>query len=249
MQKAHQRHLLPALLASLALLLACVQPAGAEGDERVEVTGTVTSIDEAVGQFVIETEDGTQITIVPEKNFNFKRIAVGEVVEVEGTRNEDGSIAATKIRVENGSLGDDPTEAYGGYFCTQSDELHPFGALLVERYDTDYETLQAWFCEGFGWGQIMLALQTSGISGDDPGALLTQRAGGAGWGQIWQGLNLIGRPEDAGPPNDLDGDGKPDHAGKPNDEDGDGKPDHAGPPNDADGDGRPDHVGTPPGRP
>lgn len=34
---------------------------------------------------------------------------------------------------------------------------HPFGQRLAERYETDYATLQTWFCEGFGWGQIMLA--------------------------------------------------------------------------------------------
>lgn len=102
-----------------------------------------------------------------------------------------------------------------GYFCVQSEDQHPFGERLSERYEMDYETLQAWFCEGFGWGQVMLALQTSKITGEDPQDLLEARRSGAGWGEIWQELKLIGRPEHAGPPNDENGDGRPDFAGPP----------------------------------
>jgi hypothetical protein len=151
-----------------------------------------------------------------------------------------------------GEDGDDPS---GGYYCRQSDVEHPFGAYLADKYEVDYTTLQSWFCEeSFGWGQIMLALHTARITEDDAdllldaaSLLLEERSNGKGWGEIWQELKLIGRPEDAGPPNDEDGDGKPDFAGPPNDEDGDGKPDFAGPPNDEDGDGKPDFAGPPHG--
>jgi hypothetical protein len=72
--------------------------------------------------------------------------------------------------------------------------MHPFGKRLASCYEeVEYETLQVWFCSGFGWGQIMLALKTSEITGDDFDALLERRGEGEGWGQIWQDLELISR--------------------------------------------------------
>ena len=67
-----------------------------------------------------------------------------------------------------------------------------------------YQQVMTWFChtsgdgEGYGFGQIMLALQTSKILADtdnpmEAGALLVKRAEGMGWGQIWQEYKLIGR--------------------------------------------------------
>ena len=68
-----------------------------------------------------------------------------------------------------------------GHFCTQSDVPHPLGALLAERYEMKYEDLQAWFCDGHGWGQIMLALRTAKLTGADPAELLGERRSGEGW--------------------------------------------------------------------
>jgi hypothetical protein len=252
MNKISMRYFLLAILAALAMVLVAVQPAAAqEAGAEVEVTGTVTSIDEESGSFTVETEDGQAYTIFPGEGFDFNTLAEGDTVEVKGTLNEDGTVSALTIKVEEQEGEDDPTDDQDdpstGYFCTQSEDPHPFGDRLAERYGMDYETLQAWFCDGFGWGQIMLALQTSQITGGDPAALLEARRGGEGWGEIWQELKLIGRPEDAGPPNDENGDGRPDFAGPPNDRDGNGRPDFAGPPNDEDGDGKPDFAGPPDG--
>jgi hypothetical protein len=222
-----------------------------ESDDEVEFTGKVIAIDEAAGSFTVEAEDGTTYTVFPPEGFDFSTLEVGDTVEVKGTLNEDGSVAALNVNFEDDET-DDPST---GYYCTQSEDQHPFGARLAESYETDYATLQAWFCEGLGWGQIMLALQTGKLTGDDPAALLEARKGGAGWGEIWKELKLIGRPEQAGPPNDEDGDGRPDIAGPhkekvengkpdfpgfPKDKDGDGKPDAPGRPEDKDGDGKPD---------
>ena len=249
MNKLPIRYLFAVMLVTLSMVLAAVEPVAAqEAGTEVEFTGTVMFIDESFGSFTVETAEGETYTVFPGEDFDFSTLVVSDTVDVEGTLNEDGSVSALKVEVEEE---DDPTDGQDdpstGYFCTQSEEPHPFGARLAERYGADYQTLQAWFCDGFGWGQIMLALQTSEITEGDPAALLEARRGGQGWGQIWQELQLIGRPEHAGPPNDEDGNGRPDFAGPPNDEDGDGRPDFAGPPNDEDGDGRPDFAGPPDG--
>ncbi len=256
--KNRKRYTWLAAAGVLALALMVVQPAAAhtsalqEAGDEIELAGTVISIDEEAGIFVIQDDTGETHVVVPGEDFDFSTLEVDDVVEVEGLLNNDGSILAEKVDIEYPD--DDPGDGTGeelgdpseGYYCEQPDEQHPFGALLAERYATDYAALQGWFCDdGFGWGQVMLALVTSSLTDVEPGELLAARSADTGWGEIWQELKLIGRPEDAGPPNDEDGDGKPDFAGPPNDEDGDGKPDFAGPPNDEDGDGIPDHAGPP----
>ena len=252
MKKFSTRQMIAAMLMVLTMALVAVQPVAAQETE-VEIVGTVASIDEASGSFTVETETGETYTVVPGEGFDFSTLAVGDTVEVQGTVNEDETISALNITVEGQEEEQEDTST--GYYCTQSEDQHPFGARLAERYETDYETLQEWFCDGFGWGQIMLALQTSEITEGDPAALLEARRGGQGWGQIWQELKLIGRPEHAGPPNDEDGNGRPDFAGPPNDEDGNGRPDFAGPPDHAgspdkeNGGGRPEGAGPPAGRP
>lgn len=78
-----------------------------------------------------------------------------------------------------------------------------------------YLQVMTWFChtsddgEGYGFGQIMLALQTSQILADtespvEADALLAMRADGLGWGEIWKTLGFNGKPKPAdwtgGPP-------------------------------------------------
>jgi hypothetical protein len=231
---------LTALLLALALAFAPMQSAFADDDSEIEILATLISIDEEDGSLVVETEEGETYTVYPPEDFDFSLLQVGDLLEIEGTLNEDGSIDAFKVKVEYPDKDDtEPVEKdddpSGGYYCMQSEVPHPFGALLANRYETDYETLQGWFCDGFGWGQIMLALQTAGqVTDMDAESLLAARSDGQGWGQIWQGLGLIGRPEDAGPP---EGRGRPEGAGPP---EGKGPPEGRG--------GPPEGKGPPPGK-
>jgi hypothetical protein len=122
--------------------------------------------------------------------------------------------------------------------CVGSDP-HPVLQSISDTYEVEYSVVMDWFCSGYGVGEIMLAFQTADVTGGDPGEILASKTELGGWGKVWQSLGLIGRPEDAGPP---EGKGKPDHAGPP---EGKGKPDHAGPPDDK---GKPDHTGPPEGK-
>ena len=250
MNKISMRNLVLVLFAVLALALVAVQPVAAqEAGTDVQITGTVTAIDEVAGSFTVETEEGETYTVFPGEGFDFSALAVGDTVQVEGTLNEDGSVDALTIEEGEVDPGEEEEDGSNGYFCRQSEDAHPFGERLAERYEVEYETLQGWFCDGFGWGQILLALHTGDMTETDPAELLQARRDGEGWGQIWQGLNLIGRPEQADAPNDEDGNGRPDFAGPPADDDGDGRPDHAGPPENAGSQkdksdkGRPDDKG------
>lgn len=227
-----------------------------EEPEEIEFTGTVTAINGTDGTLEVEVEtddDGTvSYTVLVPDDFDLGELSIGDTVEVEGTLDEDGLVVASKVQLEDAEEDEDDGEEDGeedgeddddgdadgeNFFCANPDESHPVGQSIADSHDLSYEEVMAWFCEGnFGFGQIMLALHTAEITGDSADDLLGRRAGGEGWGQIWQDLDLIGRPEDAGPP---EGKGRPEDAGPPEDH---GRPEDAGPPEDH---GRPEWAGPP----
>lgn len=237
-----------------ALVLAPTAFAQEEEPVEVEFSCTVTEIDLEEGFFTCETEESEIYTVYPPEDFELEGLEVGDVYEVEGTLAEDGSVMAEKLEFEEpededeGEEGDDDGEGEGelGYFCrAETEDQHPVGAALAETYETEYEQVMQWFCEGrFGFGQIMLALQTAQMEEVEAGELLERRAGGEGWGQIWVDMGVIGKDKEADPPGGKpEWAGPPEHAGPP---EWAGRPDDAGRPEDAgppEGRGRPDHAG------
>jgi hypothetical protein len=117
--------------------------------------------------------------------------------------------------------------------------VHPVAASLAASYGVSYEQIMGWFCDGkYGLGEIMHALETGEETGVPAEDLLGLKTELGGWGQVWQGLGLIGRSKakPAGPPEEKPDGQLPDKpVGPPED-----KP--AGPPEDKPG-------GQPPGRP
>ncbi|MFP3853758.1 MAG: DUF5666 domain-containing protein [Anaerolineales bacterium] len=242
------RPLLASLLA-LTLIVSLAPTAMAAPtlqEEEVDLKGVVTSIDETAGTFTMEVEDDLgnleSYTVEPPGDFDLSTLEVGDEVEVEGLL-EDGVVLADKVEVDepdDDEDGEEEGEDGENFFCANSDESHPVAQSLADRYELTYEEVMGWFCEGnFGFGNIMLALQTATLAGEDAGTYLDRRTGGEGWGQIWQDLDLIGRPEEAGPPEWA---GPPENAGPPEDR---GRPEDAGPPEWA---GPPDHAGPKEGR-
>lgn len=107
---------------------------------------------------------------------------------------------------------DDTGDDQGG-FCTDADAQHPVAAKIAEKYGVTYEQVMAWRCEGhFGFGQIVLALETSSLTGKSADELLNQHGEGHGWGQIWKENGLTKNDKDGGPP-EWAGHGRPPWAG------------------------------------
>lgn len=257
-------HLALALMLALAAVTVGSQPAGAaanmQEDDEIEFTGTVSLIDPAAGTFTVEveSEDGSaeSYLIVAPEGFDFDTLEVGDVVEVEGIL-EDDQVMADKVDIEDAEEEDEEEgEEKGGFFCANADERHPVAQGIATTYEQPYEQVIGWFCDGFGLGQIMLALHTAELTGESAETFLARRAGGEGWGQIWLDFELIGRPKDAGPPEWA---GPPDEAGPPDDAGPaanrggpkkvgpraeKGRPEEAGPPEWA---GPPDEAGPPEG--
>jgi len=227
-----------------AVLAASVVIEVADDDDPtdVEFTGTVTSIDQEAGTFTGETEDGEVFTVVPPEDFDWTILQVGDEVEVKGTLDEDGTVLAVSVKIEV-AIDDDEIN----YFCQpETEEQHPVAAAIAETYGVEEEQVLAWFCEdGFGFGQIMLALQTSQASEGDPGELLARRSAGEGWGEIWISMELIGQASDAHPPGRPEDAGPPEWAGPPDGDDDVGPPEWLGLPDDG---GPPENI-IPPTRP
>ena len=77
--------------------------------------------------------------------------------------------------------------------------IHPVLTSLAEEYMVDYQTLLGYFCQGFGVGEIKLALQTASKESvlltyeELLGMRLKDGEEEMGWGEIWQELGLIGK--------------------------------------------------------
>lgn len=103
-----------------------------------------------------------------------------------------------------GDEGDEPAR------CADSNP-RPVAVRLAGRYGESPERVMAWFCEGYGFGDIMQALSMRKETGEDAGTLLALRAELGGWSLVWQELGLIGPrkevpagpPDDVGPPDDT----------------------------------------------
>jgi hypothetical protein len=104
-------------------------------------------------------------------------------------------------------------------FCADRDgRRHPVGGRLADVYEVvDYQQIMGWFCDQhFGFGEILLALQTSQIPSVTytPGDLLQMKTDLGGWGEVWKALGYNGRPKANRPawagPKDGEGEGTED---------------------------------------
>lgn len=89
------------------------------------------------------------------------------------------------------------TETLGGkqgFYCRNLAAHHPVGWRIAQTYGVPYEEVMRWFCQNrMGFGQIMLALQTSRVTSDSPDSLIRERVKGKGWGRIWKDRGLMGK--------------------------------------------------------
>ena len=92
----------------------------------------------------------------------------------------------------------------GGNGNCDGRDSHPVGNRLAESFGMPYDDVMTMFCSGYGFGEIMHALQTSQETGVSPQDLLAMKTEMGGWGEVWKAQGLIGQPEHApgGPPED-----------------------------------------------
>lgn len=73
--------------------------------------------------------------------------------------------------------------------CTEYNP-HPMGESIAEKFDASYEDVMGWYCDGFAFEDILLALQTSQLTDESPDNLLEKLANQS-WEEIWKELGLI----------------------------------------------------------
>lgn len=215
-----------ALFLVLGFAFINVTPTAAVGP-KVNVKGQVVSIS-TEGILEIETKKGETVLVSLPEGEEFPDLEVGDYVHVKGTLLLTGKVVADWVRVISSEEYSEEDEDYGeeeeddeakseSAFCDPDKDKgsHPLAAKIAERYGKSEEEIMVYFCDGFGFGQIMLALQTDQ---ENLPSMLEERKEGKGWGQIWKEMGLIGQPAQASsPPGHLK---RPDHAGPPTDKKG-----------------------------
>jgi hypothetical protein len=214
-----------AVILMLVLALLVPGPAFAKND-KININGEVTAKGDDGTITVLSNKGETFLVSLP-TGFDLDSVQIGDAVLVKGHTAEDGAVIAESIKLlGNGNDKDDGDEdedqPEGGKensaYCAdgKQEKPHPLATRLAERYGVTVEWVMEYFCDGYGMGQIILALKTSELEGieADPESLLAERANGVGWGNIWKDLGLIGSEKDGdSPPGLLK---KPDHAGPKN---------------------------------
>ena len=160
--------------------------------EKVNLTGEITAVDTENLTITILTAASEEMTIQfpPEWDFTFTQEDVGTFVHVKGEYQEDGSLVVEWVK---------PVDEQASAYCSGENETaHPVAIVLANKFDKDVDEIMDYFCQGFGFGQIFLALQTEMITGGEVlyGDLLASRAEGQGWGEIWKDLGYHGKPKD-----------------------------------------------------
>jgi len=73
--------------------------------------------------------------------------------------------------------------------CPESSP-HPVAADIAETFDVEYLLVIGWFCDGYAFDEILLALQTQKIVDVEVDFLLEERDSGKSWDQIWRELEI-----------------------------------------------------------
>jgi len=180
--------------------------------------GEIVSINQAEGTISISTEEGNIIVVHVPPDFNFNNISVGSQVHAKVQQSQNGLVVADWIKEVN--KGDDDLEIeeeeekeekevlegkLSSSYCSGEKEIdHPFAAAISETYGISGSDVMGYFCDGFGFGEIMLALQTHQMNNEEISSMLDLRESGQGWGQIWQEMGIIGNQDKAkSPPGQL----------------------------------------------
>jgi len=217
----------------VATLLMALLTAGtvlaAEGDE-ITITGTVLEINEEDGALLVDVDgDETtledQYTVYVGANFKFDSVAVGDIIEITGTEGEDETIIILcelkiqerikdRVKLQDGE-GD-------AYFCAaDTEKVHPIAEKIALTYGVPYETILGLLCaeNPVSLGQIMLALQTAALTGEDFTIYLTGDLDEFHWGQIWKEFDIKGKPDKGIPPGEIQK-GEKSEEGEGNDDQG-----------------------------
>lgn len=166
---------------------------------KVNIEGQISAVDEAGQTIEVQTAEGdAYIFHFPaDYAFEFTLDDIGSWVHVKGEYQDDGTLLAEWVKPLDEEVGEEDGGKEKSAYCSgKKDKPHPAALFLAHSFNKEIEEIMGYFCQGFGFGQISLALQTEKVTGIDYGTLLARRADGLGWGEIWEELGYKGKPKD-----------------------------------------------------
>lgn len=244
---------------------------------ELEVTGTNPDLD---GDGVENTDDNCPLVANPEQE-DTNGDGVGDACDQammdsdeDGVPDSDDNcpFAANPDQADADADGTgDACEEDGDTGSCVDTDSHPVAQVVADQLGVDYDTVIGWHCDGFGFGDILIAARLADELGTDAESLLVQFGEDGEWGEIMkaQGLHPAdffavrgglfsgddGEDVDSGPPpfagpghnDDDETDIGPPSFGGPGsgDDDHGGPPPFAGPPANRGGDDDDDGGGPP----
>jgi hypothetical protein len=77
--------------------------------------------------------------------------------------------------------------------CADDSSQHPVGLSIAETYQVPYEQVMEWFCDGYSFDNILIALETSEAV-DVPVDTLLEMLLEMEWEQIWDEVGFMDNP-------------------------------------------------------
>lgn len=100
-----------------------------------------------------------------------------------------------------GASSQDGNDDSGAARCAQrSGRPHPQISRLAKDFRVEYDEVEAWFCAGYGLGEIKQVYEMSAQTDAPVDEIFDMLAGGRGLGEVKQSLDLIGNDDSNGNP-------------------------------------------------
>jgi hypothetical protein len=121
-------------------------------------------------------------------------VAACNLSEVPAGNPQPGSQSAPDAQTVSPPNGEDAQAAESAVDtdCTDLDP-HPIGASIAADYEVSYEQVMTWFCSGYSFENILIALETSEAV-DVPAEDLLQMLLEKEWEEIWVEVGLTEGP-------------------------------------------------------
>jgi hypothetical protein len=85
------------------------------------------------------------------------------------------------------------SDSVGSYDCAGGGDPHPIGENIAATYEVSYQQVMAWFCSGYSFENILIALETSEAV-DIPAETLLQMLLEKDWEEIWVEVGFTDSP-------------------------------------------------------
>lgn len=110
-------------------------------------------------------------------------IVSGCSVQDGGSAEGSGSLGNRDAPTSEQSTAVDTPANSEGFRCGMGD-VHPMGKSIADTYQVHYQQVEEWFCSGYSFENIMIALETAEALEEDPDQLLLMLLY-MDWEEIW----------------------------------------------------------------